>query len=240
MRSPDVTSVEQLEALLADGRISEEDYDTLRAAMERKEEAAAAPGHSSVSSTLRRSSRNRVIAGVCGGIAESMGYEPSLVRLLAVLLLLFSGGSAVIAYLVLVLALPASETDGAPRPEAGFGGFPWAFAAAVLVLWTAHFVYSACILPRFMEFWAEAGAELPGLTKLVVMLDRSILGSSFIGLSLQAGISVLFVVLYTILPRKGAARVVMWVVLLFAAAVWAGVALVSLYLPLFRVGDIIR
>ena len=33
---------------------------------------------------LYRSSQNRMIAGVCGGIAEYFGIDPTLVRLLAV------------------------------------------------------------------------------------------------------------------------------------------------------------
>jgi len=33
---------------------------------------------------LLRSRRNRMIAGVCGGIAESLGWDPTLVRVLYV------------------------------------------------------------------------------------------------------------------------------------------------------------
>lgn len=54
---------------------------------------------------LTRSRTNRKIAGVCGGIAEYFRIDPTLVRLLAVLLVLFAGGG-LIAYLVAWLVMP--------------------------------------------------------------------------------------------------------------------------------------
>jgi len=55
---------------------------------------------------LRRSHRQRLIAGVCGGIAERLGWSPLLVRILFVLgavLPIFPGA---VVYLVLWLVLP--------------------------------------------------------------------------------------------------------------------------------------
>ena len=45
---------------------------------------------------LYRSS-NRVMAGVCGGIAEYLGVDPTVIRLVAVLLSLMGGG--ILAYI---------------------------------------------------------------------------------------------------------------------------------------------
>ena len=39
---------------------------------------------------LHRSRRNRMIAGVCGGLAESLGWDATLVRLLYVLISVLS------------------------------------------------------------------------------------------------------------------------------------------------------
>ncbi|MFZ5650348.1 MAG: PspC domain-containing protein [Bacillota bacterium] len=39
---------------------------------------------------LRRSSSNSMIAGVCGGFAEYLGWDPTMVRLLYVLISLLS------------------------------------------------------------------------------------------------------------------------------------------------------
>jgi phage shock protein PspC (stress-responsive transcriptional regulator) len=55
---------------------------------------------------LRRSS-DRLIAGVCGGIAEWLGWDPTLVRLLYVLASIASAAfPGLLAYLVLWLVMP--------------------------------------------------------------------------------------------------------------------------------------
>jgi phage shock protein C len=55
---------------------------------------------------LYRSRHDRVITGVCGGIAEYLEVDPTLVRLVAVLLGLASFGAAVVAYLVMTIVVP--------------------------------------------------------------------------------------------------------------------------------------
>ena len=54
---------------------------------------------------LYKSNQNKMIDGVCGGIAEYFGMDPTVVRLLW---LLFSalGGSGVIAYLIAAVVIP--------------------------------------------------------------------------------------------------------------------------------------
>ncbi|MBN2454258.1 PspC domain-containing protein [Candidatus Woesearchaeota archaeon] len=54
---------------------------------------------------LYRSTENRVIAGVCGGIAEYFNIDPVLVRLIAILLLL-ANGAGLIAYLIAWIIVP--------------------------------------------------------------------------------------------------------------------------------------
>ncbi|MCC7318975.1 MAG: PspC domain-containing protein [Bacteroidales bacterium] len=52
-----------------------------------------------------RRSRNKVIAGVCGGIAERLRIDPVVVRLIFLLLLVFAGGGF-LAYIILWIVLP--------------------------------------------------------------------------------------------------------------------------------------
>jgi phage shock protein PspC (stress-responsive transcriptional regulator) len=62
---------------------------------------------------LSRSRRHRLVAGVCGGIAERLGWSPLVVRILFVLgsiLPIFPGA---LVYLVLWLVLPEAEPDSA-------------------------------------------------------------------------------------------------------------------------------
>jgi phage shock protein PspC (stress-responsive transcriptional regulator) len=55
---------------------------------------------------LRRS-RDRLIAGVCGGLAEWLGWDPTLVRLLYVLGSLASAAfPGLLVYLVLWFVMP--------------------------------------------------------------------------------------------------------------------------------------
>src|SRR5215207_682254 len=68
---------------------------------------------------LHRSSSDRVIAGVCGGLAESLEVDPSLVRLGFVIATIW-GGVGILAYIVLALALPVGtepQPDNAVRAE---------------------------------------------------------------------------------------------------------------------------
>ncbi|WP_129738021.1 PspC domain-containing protein [Massilimicrobiota timonensis] len=54
---------------------------------------------------LYRSRRDVMIAGVCGGIAEYFDVDPTIVRLIAVILVL-GWGSGFLAYLIAVLIIP--------------------------------------------------------------------------------------------------------------------------------------
>ncbi len=55
---------------------------------------------------LRRSRTNRRIAGVCGGLGAYFGIEPTLIRLIFVLLGLPGGAPGVLIYLILWMVLP--------------------------------------------------------------------------------------------------------------------------------------
>jgi len=54
---------------------------------------------------LYRSRRERMIAGICGGLAEHFGIDPTWVRLLFILFF-FVGGSALLFYGILWLIVP--------------------------------------------------------------------------------------------------------------------------------------
>ena len=54
---------------------------------------------------LYRSNSDKKLAGVCSGIAEYLGIDPTLVRLIWALLVLCAG-SGVLAYIVCALIIP--------------------------------------------------------------------------------------------------------------------------------------
>lgn len=54
---------------------------------------------------IYRSNKDYMIGGVCGGLAEHFEIDPTIVRLIFIILS-FGGGSGVIIYLILWLVLP--------------------------------------------------------------------------------------------------------------------------------------
>lgn len=55
---------------------------------------------------LYRSNTSKVIGGVCGGLADYLNIDVALIRVAFVLLVLF-GGSGVLVYLIMWIAIPA-------------------------------------------------------------------------------------------------------------------------------------
>ena len=68
---------------------------------------------------LYRSRSENVIAGVCGGIGERFGWDPIVVRLLAVAaFFLFAGPLIILAYIVMIMVVPkAPKGRGTLPPE---------------------------------------------------------------------------------------------------------------------------
>jgi len=59
---------------------------------------------------LQRSRKNKVIAGVCGGLAESLGWDVTLVRIVYVLLSIFSVGfPGILVYVILWIVMPQGD-----------------------------------------------------------------------------------------------------------------------------------
>lgn len=56
---------------------------------------------------LYRSRTDKIIAGVCGGLAQYFSIDPIWVRL-GFILLFFVGGSALLIYLIMWLIVPVS------------------------------------------------------------------------------------------------------------------------------------
>ncbi|HSL76460.1 MAG TPA: PspC domain-containing protein [Candidatus Limnocylindrales bacterium] len=84
---------------------------------------------------LYRSRRDRMLAGVAGGLAEMWGADPSLVRIIWALLVVFTGGVALLIYIVMAIVVPEEDEvfgpGGAPpraagsRPAMFEGGSAW-------------------------------------------------------------------------------------------------------------------
>jgi phage shock protein C len=88
---------------------------------------------------LRRSRTDRYLGGVCGGVADYLNMDATLVRILTVVLTLFTG-VPVIVYLVALFVMPEEDVVPAAPPAGqvrpgddavwGAGGPPWAQQSA--------------------------------------------------------------------------------------------------------------
>ena len=59
---------------------------------------------------LHRSNKDSIIAGVCGGLAESLGWSPTRVRIVYVTVSILSAGfPGIIIYLALWFLMPESD-----------------------------------------------------------------------------------------------------------------------------------
>lgn len=55
--------------------------------------------------TLYKSDFNRMICGICGGIGECLNIDPTIIRLIWVVVTLW-GGSGILAYIIAMLVMP--------------------------------------------------------------------------------------------------------------------------------------
>jgi phage shock protein C len=65
---------------------------------------------------LYRSRVNRVLGGVCGGIGEYLGIDPTAIRLIYVILALWFG-SGILAYIIFLILVPEESVKSTVTPH---------------------------------------------------------------------------------------------------------------------------
>lgn len=76
---------------------------------------------------LYRSSRDKKIFGVCGGLADYLGVDATLLRILLVVVAVFSAGSVIFVYIIAGFVIPMEYGGGygpGPSPYGGYGPGP--------------------------------------------------------------------------------------------------------------------
>lgn len=58
---------------------------------------------------LYRSNRDKRIAGICGGLAEVLNVDATLLRLMLVIIAVISGGTVIVIYLIASLVIPKAS-----------------------------------------------------------------------------------------------------------------------------------
>ena len=63
-----------------------------------------------MSKKLYKSNTNKMLEGVCGGIAEYFGVDPTIVRLAWVVFCAL-GGSGILAYIIAAIIIPSAPRE---------------------------------------------------------------------------------------------------------------------------------
>ena len=120
---------------------------------------------------LYRSSRNKVIGGVCGGMGDYFDIDATLIRLIAVVGALASFGGAVFAYILIWIIVPQ---DFAVRGSEEFSSEPFADTPRrKSSTWRVYLPgiiligIGALLLMREYVFWFSFGDLWPVLLVLV-------------------------------------------------------------------------
>ena len=67
---------------------------------------------------LYRSCHDRMLTGVAGGVAELLDADPSLIRVVWAILVVLTGGLALLVYVVMAIVVPERPAGMAPRSTA--------------------------------------------------------------------------------------------------------------------------
>ena len=129
----------------------------------------------SMNERLYRSRSDRMIAGVAGGLAQSMRLDPSIVRIIWAILVPATGGLALIVYIVMAIVVPeepAGAEHAPPRPITGTS-FAVPVGAALVVL--GAYLLLRQYIPQldFDRIWPVLLIGLGVLLLIVAMRRRS-------------------------------------------------------------------
>ncbi len=143
--------------------------------MSQEEKAEASAGRPI--KRLKRSRRDRVIAGVCGGVADYIGIDPIIVRVLW-LAAMFWGGSGLLAYIIAMVIIPPAR-EGETEPSSGAGGR--LALGVLLVLIGLFFILMRHYPVMFLwrpepRLWLPIGLVLTGLVILIVSRRQNVPG----------------------------------------------------------------
>jgi phage shock protein PspC (stress-responsive transcriptional regulator) len=75
-----------------------------------------------VTDRLYRSRDDRILAGVAGGLAENLDTDPSIIRIVWALLVVLTGGIALVVYIIMAIVVP-ERPEG--MPVQGWSAAPW-------------------------------------------------------------------------------------------------------------------
>jgi phage shock protein PspC (stress-responsive transcriptional regulator) len=123
---------------------------------------------------LLRSKDDRMLWGVAGGLADHIGFNPTVVRAAFVLVTLF-GGAGLLAYLVLAVALPQDDGTGKPVDES-----VWArLGKVVLVCILVGIALGVAAGLAVVSAWVTATGHGTAIAVTVIFLGLALVAAAF-------------------------------------------------------------
>jgi phage shock protein C len=122
---------------------------------------------------LRKSRDERILGGVCGGLARYFGLDPTVVRL-AFVFLAVAGGGGILIYLVALVLMPEEEPGervGGPPAEVQQREATWFFVGAALV-GLGFILLIGQVVPLLARFLGPAVLIALGIWILVAVTRR--------------------------------------------------------------------
>lgn len=118
---------------------------------------------------ITRSQSDRLLTGVCGGVADYFSIDPTVVRLIWIFFTLF-GGSGLLAYIIATLLIPDSNSQERYFKLDSLKSNPF---------WGVLFIFSGLILflqydDIFYLFWASFWGNFINISIAFVLLGISI------------------------------------------------------------------
>ena len=113
--------------------------------------AITEPGAPPARPLLRRSSSEKVIAGVAGGIARYLGVDPVVVRI-ALVAFARSGGAGVLLYIVAWIAIPEERPGEMTGETAPFDSNTGIIILGLTLVVVGGFVFAERLVPSISTF----------------------------------------------------------------------------------------
>jgi len=99
---------------------------------------------------LCKSNRHKIVAGVLGGIADYLGVDPNIIRLIFIVVLFLNFYAALALYVAAAILLPSENERGVTRMPAEKAVL--AVAATIMVFVGVNFVSSLAEVQRLIAF----------------------------------------------------------------------------------------
>ena len=122
------------------------------------------------SKKLTRSTKDRILAGVLGGLGEYLGIDPNILRVIAVVLFILSPTLILVAYLAAVLLIPRAGEEKPIIAKLELEKHAPLLIGLILVIIGAGMLGSAAVSSIFWTFKPGIAATLTQIVAASILI----------------------------------------------------------------------